>query len=137
MNKGVALLEKDMRRKQPEPMVEGRRIQLNDLLLCAIQILGRSVMPLERVQEILGRNKKYLKAYNLCDGERTQREVAKLTRLHQRHLVPDLTELLSPSLSSVFYQTTIAEGFVSGTNECNKSCTMNFPRAADGKTAWR
>jgi hypothetical protein len=57
--------------------------KLNALLNCAIQIVGRLALPPESVREIIGTDKKYMRAYNLCDGSRTQQEIAKATGLHQ------------------------------------------------------
>ena len=58
-------------------------IPLNDLLKCAIQVVGRIAMRPEQVGEvvIVKGNAKQLKAYNLCDGTRTQGEVAKAAGL--------------------------------------------------------
>lgn len=58
-------------------------IPLSDLLKCAMQVVGRIAMRPEQVGEILVRNAstKQLKAYNLCDGMKTQGEVAKAAGL--------------------------------------------------------
>jgi hypothetical protein len=56
---------------------------LIDLLNCAIQIIGRLVIPPDNVLEVIGNKKKLLKAYNLCDGTRSQKEVVKKLRLNQ------------------------------------------------------
>jgi hypothetical protein len=56
-------------------------IPLNDLLKCAIQVVGRLAMRPEQVGEVVVVNAKQLKAYNLCDGTRTQGEVAKAAGL--------------------------------------------------------
>ncbi len=58
-------------------------IPLNDLLRCAMQVVGRIAMRPEQIGEIVfvNANAKQLKAYNLCDGTRTQSEVAKAAGL--------------------------------------------------------
>jgi hypothetical protein len=58
-------------------------IQLNDLLKCAVQVVGRIAMRPEQVGEIVMVNAsaKQLKAYNLCDGTKTQGDVAKAAGL--------------------------------------------------------
>lgn len=58
-------------------------IPLSDLLKCAMQVVGRIAMRPEQVGEILVRNAsaKQIKAYNLCDGMKTQGDVAKAAGL--------------------------------------------------------
>jgi hypothetical protein len=63
-------------------------IPLHDLLRCAIQVVGRIAMRPEQVGEVLAAKvlaakvaAKQLKAYNLCDGTKTQGEVAKAAGL--------------------------------------------------------
>ena len=52
-------------------------LQLNFLLRCAIQVVGRLSIPPDNVREVVASTKKHLKAYNLCDGTLTLSEVAK------------------------------------------------------------
>jgi hypothetical protein len=58
-------------------------IPLNDLLKCAVQVVGRIAMRPEQVGEIVmvSASARQLKAYNLCDGTKTQGEVAKAAGL--------------------------------------------------------
>lgn len=60
-------------------------IPLNDLLKCAMQVVGRIAMRPEQIGGIVfvKANAKQLRAYNLCDGTRTQGEVAKAAGLDQ------------------------------------------------------
>lgn len=58
-------------------------IPLDSLLRCAIQVVGRIAIRPEQVGEILVVNAtaKQFKAYNLCDGTKTQGEVTKAAGL--------------------------------------------------------
>jgi hypothetical protein len=56
-------------------------VPVGDLLKCAIHVVGRMAMRPEQVGEIVVVNAKLLKAYNLCDGSKTQTEVAKAAGL--------------------------------------------------------
>lgn len=56
-------------------------VPLGDLLRCAIQVMGRLAVPAERVSEVVGPGAKQLKAYNLCDGSKSQSQVAKAAGL--------------------------------------------------------
>src|SRR5262245_3595136 len=56
---------------------------LNDLLVCAIQVIGRFAMRPEQIGPIVVGSAKHLRAYNLCDGTRSQSEVAKKVGLDQ------------------------------------------------------
>lgn len=58
----------------------------NDLLRCAIQVIGRVALPTAQVREIVGDGKKQINAYNLCDGSLTQKEIAKRSRINQGNL---------------------------------------------------
>ncbi|GMV96220.1 MAG: hypothetical protein AMXMBFR83_05880 [Phycisphaerae bacterium] len=57
-----------------------------NLLECLIQVIGRVAMPVEKVQEIVGTTPKHIKAFNMCDGTRTQTEVAKQVGVQQGNL---------------------------------------------------
>jgi hypothetical protein len=59
---------------------------INDMLGCVIQVVGRLVLPPEKVLEIVGTGKNYLKAYNLCDGRNSQMEVVDQTGIDQGSL---------------------------------------------------
>ena len=61
-----------------------RRDQLEDLIRILIQLTARSVFPEDRLREIvvpLGTSGKQLTAYNLCDGSRTQADVARKAKI--------------------------------------------------------
>jgi len=55
----------------------------NDLLPCALQLLGRIAIPPEHIRDIIGGKKKQLEAFNLCDGTRTLKEIAKKAGIDQ------------------------------------------------------
>ena len=57
--------------------------RIEQLLCCFIQIVGRAALPEERVGEVVGSAPKQIKAFNLCDGTRTQIETAKQCKLDQ------------------------------------------------------
>jgi DNA-binding HxlR family transcriptional regulator len=62
-------------------------MEINDLLRCTLQILGRAVMPSEKIRKIIGeKKKKQIKAFNLCDGTRMVTEIAKESRINQGNL---------------------------------------------------
>jgi DNA-binding MarR family transcriptional regulator len=61
-------------------------METNDLLLFALQIFARSVIPVEQLQVIVGTGVNQVKAYNLCDGTRTQREIATETGIDSGNL---------------------------------------------------
>jgi len=58
---------------------------LTDLLRCATELVGRIAVPYERAKELLEKNTtpKQIKAFNLCDGTRSQAEVVKAAGLDQ------------------------------------------------------
>ena len=59
-------------------------MEIKDLLGCALQIIGRIAIPPATVREVIGQaKKKQLKAYNLCDGTRTAREIAKKAKIDE------------------------------------------------------
>lgn len=60
--------------------------RLEQLLCCFIQIVGRAAMPEERVREIVGSGAKQVRAFNLCDGTKSQTDVARQCRLQQANL---------------------------------------------------
>jgi predicted transcriptional regulator len=62
-------------------------MEIADFLLCTMQILGRAVIPPEKIRKIVGdKKKKQLSAFNLCDGTRTLSEIAKKSRINQGNL---------------------------------------------------
>lgn len=60
--------------------------RFEQLLRCLLQIIGRNAMPTETVYKILGQGKKQLKAFNLCDGSLTQKEIARKSGVDQGNL---------------------------------------------------
>lgn len=56
-------------------------VPVSDLLRCAIQVVGRIAIPHEQVGKIVVLNAEQLKAYNLCDGSKTQAQVGKAAGL--------------------------------------------------------
>ena len=63
----------------------------NQLLQCLLHAVGRAVLPMDAVQAIVGTGKKQIKAYNLCDGQNNQTDIAKKTGLHRSNLSTTLT----------------------------------------------
>lgn len=56
--------------------------EMISLLRALVQITGRTIYDDDGIKNIIGaKNKKLLKAYNLCDGTRTQQEVVKAAKL--------------------------------------------------------
>jgi hypothetical protein len=55
-------------------------------LQCLVHIIGRAVIPAEKVYEIVGTGKKQIKAFNMCDGSMSQTEVSKKTAINQGNL---------------------------------------------------
>lgn len=55
---------------------------LNDLLRCTLQVIGRLAIQPDKVREIVGASKQ-LRAYNLCNGTRSQKVIAKESGLDQ------------------------------------------------------
>lgn len=53
--------------------------QSDQLLRCLVQIIGRAVMPSEKVFELVGRGEKQIEAFNLCDGSLSQKEICRKT----------------------------------------------------------
>jgi len=71
---------------------------LQPLFEAMLTLLGRFVYPPEKIREILTKSKKkkdpkgYVKAYNLCDGEHTLSEIAKVIDVSIGTLSPILSE---------------------------------------------
>jgi len=59
---------------------------IEQLLSSLIQVIGRAVFPPEKVLESVGRSRMQLRAFNMCDGNRTQSEIAKKLRTDQGNL---------------------------------------------------
>ncbi len=56
------------------------------LIECLIQVVGRVAVPEEKVREIVGWKPKQVRAFNFCDGNTSQKDIAKKVRLHQQSL---------------------------------------------------
>lgn len=65
--------------------------ELEQLVACLIQIIGRSVMPPERVLDLVGGGKANLRAFNMCDGLRTQKEISRKLKIDQGQLSKTFT----------------------------------------------
>lgn len=59
---------------------------VEQLLACLIQVISRTAMPAERVRDLVGDGKANLRAFNMCDGVRTQNEIAKKLKIDQGQL---------------------------------------------------
>jgi hypothetical protein len=84
---------------------KGLPMDTNDLLRCAIQVIGRAALPPDRVREIVGSGKKFKKqlhAFNLCDGSRTQKEIAQESGINQGNLSRTLTRWRKHGILFVF-----------------------------------
>lgn len=55
----------------------------NQLLQCLLHVVGRAAVPQDAVLAIVGTGKKQIKAFNLCDGNTSQKDIAKKARLDQ------------------------------------------------------
>jgi DNA-binding MarR family transcriptional regulator len=67
-------------------LMENQNLRLEWLLECLIQVIGRIGLKNKDVLEIVGKNNKQVKAYNLCDGSLTISEIAKMTKIDQGNL---------------------------------------------------
>ena len=61
-------------------------METNDLLRCALQVIGQVAIPVDRLREVVGNGKKQIRAFNLCDGTLNQSEIAKKSKLNQGNL---------------------------------------------------
>ncbi len=55
----------------------------NQLLQCLLHVVGRAAVPQDAVLAIVGTGKKQIKAFNLCNGNTSQKDIAKKARLDQ------------------------------------------------------
>ncbi len=65
-------------------MIKGEKSE--QLLQCLVQIIGRAVIPAEKVYEAVGTRKNRVKAFNLCDGSLSQKEISAKTGIDQGNL---------------------------------------------------
>jgi hypothetical protein len=61
-------------------------LETNDLLRCALQVVGRIAMPSAKIREVIGNRPKQLRAYNLCNGEHTLTEISRKARINMGNL---------------------------------------------------
>ena len=52
-----------------------------DLLRCLVHIAGRTAVPVETARAVVGEGKNRAKAFNLCDGQTTLKEISKKTKI--------------------------------------------------------
>jgi len=57
--------------------------ETEELLRFLVQLTARHVFPEEALRKIIGSSARQVAAYNLCDGTRTQAEIAKASKLDQ------------------------------------------------------
>ncbi len=57
--------------------------ETEELLRFLVQLTARHVFPEELLRQIVGTSDRQVEAYNLCDGTRTQAEIAKASKLDQ------------------------------------------------------
>ena len=60
--------------------------RLTQLLECLIHVIGRVAIPVEKVKEIVATSSKQVRAFNLCDGTKSQGEVARAVGVNQGNL---------------------------------------------------
>ncbi len=56
------------------------------LVECLIHVIGRAAIPLDKVTQVVGTTSKHIKAFNLCDGSKCQKEVAHAVRIDAGNL---------------------------------------------------
>lgn len=59
---------------------------MEQLVAAIFHVLGRSAVQLTQVREIVGRTEKNRRAFNLCDGTNTQKEISRRLRIDQGQL---------------------------------------------------
>lgn len=69
--------------KELESKEEGR---IEHLLGCLVQVIGRAAVPEDRVRTIVGAGRKQIRAFNLCDGTKTQSDIRRKVGLDQASL---------------------------------------------------
>lgn len=57
-----------------------------DLLRCLVHIAGRTAVPVETTRAVVGEGKNRAKAFNLCDGRTTLKEISKKTKIDTGNL---------------------------------------------------
>jgi hypothetical protein len=69
-----------------------------DLLRCLVQVIGRATIPPMEVLSVVGKRKKQIKAFNLCDGSRTLRDIARKSQINQGNLSRTTTRWLEQGI---------------------------------------
>src|SRR5712691_7442754 len=72
---------------------------LEQLVACLIQIIGRSVVPAAQVEERVGRGRKHLSAFNMCDGKHTQKDITRKLRIDQGQLSRTFTRWIQSGIA--------------------------------------
>jgi predicted transcriptional regulator len=72
---------------------------LEQLVGCLLQVVGRSVIPENRVRGLIGKGKKNLRAFNMCDGRNTQKEIAKKLKIDQGQLSKTFTRWVESGIA--------------------------------------
>jgi predicted transcriptional regulator len=70
----------------------------DELLRILIQLNGRQAFPEDLLRGKLGASERVLEAYNLCDGTRSQREVAKAVGLDEGQLSRSVKKWISEGI---------------------------------------
>lgn len=60
--------------------------KLEQLFECLIHVIGRAAIPQSEVTKVVGTGLKQVKAFNLCNGKNSQKEIARKARLYQSNL---------------------------------------------------
>ncbi|MGA2525699.1 MAG: helix-turn-helix domain-containing protein [Smithellaceae bacterium] len=60
--------------------------KLEPLLKILIQVVGSIAIPVDKVEKIVCTSPEYVKAFNLCDGGATQREIATKCKIDHSNL---------------------------------------------------
>jgi hypothetical protein len=57
--------------------------EANELMRILIQVVARATFPLALVRDVVGNKPTHVRAFNLCDGTRSQSEIVKKTGIDQ------------------------------------------------------
>ena len=74
-------------------------VKIEHLLECLVHVLGRTALPLDHVQRIVGTTARQIKAFNLCDGAHSQAQVAKATKIAQGNLSRTFTRWIEQGVA--------------------------------------
>jgi DNA-binding MarR family transcriptional regulator len=73
--------------------------RLEQLFECLIHVIGRAAIPQAEVTKVVGTGPKQVKAFNLCNGNNSQKDIAKKTRLHQSNLSRTFTRWVDAGIA--------------------------------------